>query len=512
MTAADIPGHAVSGNVRTAAAEADNPRKDRGVMDSEMAAWLRQQRENRGWSKVELARRLIQAGHAVGDTAVPELSGMVHNIHRWEREGGISERHKLHYCRALGIHPSQFGAGSSGESADTATPGPSAETGPAISAVPVPSQRPAAVPGLPPLAPAGITYRGRQEPVSGEFAVKQEVMTAAHEGSDHAAEHEQHGTGEAALEQLRADLVRLSALSDTGAPFPAFMDMRRVRDRTYRLLERRQRPREQADLYFVAGCLNGLMGITANRLGYPDAAEELIRAGWGYANVIDHNALRGMLRAGHAYVMYWRGRYSEGRDFAADGLRFASQGPLGANLHVEHARAAARLGDTETACRAVELAHAAQETGFSDDLAEIGGEVFALSRATTYSMAGNALAEIDGNEREAAAELERAISLYDEEPRPGEGHGVAGKALAGTDLAIVRLRSGALDAAVTALQPVLALPPTQRVATLTTRLARVREELAAPVFRGSQQARDLGDQIEEFDRDAATAGLHSLHG
>ena len=35
------------------------------------------------------------------------------------------------------------------------------------------------------------------------------------------------------------------------------------------------------------------MGVTANRLGYPDAAEELIRAGWAYANAIDHRPAAG---------------------------------------------------------------------------------------------------------------------------------------------------------------------------------------------------------------------------
>jgi tetratricopeptide (TPR) repeat protein len=480
-------------------------------MDTETAAWLRQQREDRGWSKAEMARRLIQAGREADDTAVPELSGMLHNIHRWEREGGISERHKLHYCRALGIHPSQFGPNA--EPSDALTPVPSAETGSPASAAAVSAQYPAAVPGqagLRPPASAAIAYRGRQDPVSGEFAVKQEVTMAAHEGSDHAAEHEQNGIGEATLEQLRTDLVRLSSLSSTGSPLPAFQDMRRVRDRVYRLLDRRQRPAEQADLYFLAGCLNGLMGITANRLGYPDAAEELIRAGWAYANIIDHNALRGMLRARLSYVMYWRGWYAESRDLAADGLLYAPQGPMGANLHLEHARALARLGDADAARQAVGLAHAARESGYSDDLVEIGGEEFALSRATTYSMAGTALAEISGDEREAAGELERAISLYDEGPGSGEQHGFASKALAGTDLAVVRLRSGALDGAAAALGPVLALPPAQRVATLTTRLDRVREELAAPVFRGSPQARNLGDQIEAFDREAVTVGLHFL--
>ena len=128
------------------------------------------------------------------------------------------------------------------------------------------------------------------------------------------AEHEQHSIGEATLEQLRADLVRLSGLCDTGAPFPAFLDMRRVRERIYRLLDRRARPRDEAGLYFLLSCLHELMGLTANRLGCPDAAEELLRAGRANANVIDHNALRARL----SYVMYWRGRYTDSRDLAAD--------------------------------------------------------------------------------------------------------------------------------------------------------------------------------------------------
>ena len=158
-------------------------------MDSDTAAWLRQQREDRGWSKAEMARRLVQAGRAAGDTAVPELSGMLHNIHRWEREGGISERHKLHYCRAFGIHPSQFGL-STGEPAQAAAPAPLRRGRPCRPGTrPAPSRRRNGRP-VPP-TPAGIAYRGRQEPVLRDFAVEHEVMMAAHEGSDHAAEHEQ---------------------------------------------------------------------------------------------------------------------------------------------------------------------------------------------------------------------------------------------------------------------------------------------------------------------------------
>jgi hypothetical protein len=485
-------------------------------MSSELGAWLRQQREARGWPKSEMARRLVQAGQEAGDSAIPSAASMLHNIHRWEREGGVSERHKLHYCRALGIQPGQFGPRPEGYPDSGVTRGSTAgmAVSAAAAAVQVPGQATDGITGPPgPHLPASaaIAYRERQEPSLGHFAVEHEVVIAAHDSSDHAAEHEQHGIGEATLEQLRADLARLSSLSDTGAPLSAFLDMRRVRDRIYRLLDRRLWPGEQADLYFLLGCLHELMGLAANRLGYPDAGEELIRAGWAYASAIGHNPLQGMLRARLSYVMYWRGWYGESRDLAADGLRYASQGLVGANLHLEQARALARLGDPDAARREVGLAHDARQAGYSDDLTQIGGEEFALSRAATCSMAGGALAEV-GDGREAAGELETAVRLYEAGPGPGEQHGIAGKALAGADLAVVRVRTGALDGAVAALEPVLILPPAQRVSTLTARLARVRDELAAPVFRGSPQARDLGDQIEEFGREAVTAGLHSLSG
>jgi SAM-dependent methyltransferase len=334
---------------------------------------------------------------------------------------------------------------------------------------------------------------------------------AAHKGSDHAEQAGEHGIGDATFEQLRADLVRLSQLTDTGEPFAVFLDMRRVRDRIYRLLDRRLWPREQADLYFMLGCLNGLMGVTAERLGYPDAAEELIRAGWAYAIAIDHRPLLAQLRQQLSYVAFWRGRTVESRDLAASGLEYLAQGPVGADLYLKYARAAAWLGDAGAARQAVANAHNAREHEYSDDLLDIGGE-FAISLATHHGFAGAALAEIEGDEPQAAEELERAISLYNTGPGPGEEHWFGGKPLAGIDLAAIRLRSGALDAAVSALEPVLTLLPAQRITTLVTRLTLVRAELAAPVFQGSIQARALDERIEEFGRESITAGLHSLPG
>jgi len=480
-------------------------------MSENLGTWLRRQREARSWTRREMARQLIQAGRATGDTSLPGMDSMCHNIHRWERgQGGLTERYKLYYCKAFGIPPDQFGA----DLADS-HPLPPAQAGTLAPAAP-----PAISPfvRVPPdladprlLMPLAVAYRGIQDPGMGDFMVEREVLMAAHDGSDHAKKAEEHGIGDATFEQLRADLLRLSRLTDTGEPFAVFLDMRRVRDRIYRLLDRRLWPREQSDLYFLLGCFNGLMGVTAERLGYPDAAEELIRAGWAYATAIDHRPLLAQLRQQLSYVVFWRGRTMESRDLAASGLEYLSLGPAGADLYLKYARATAKLGDADAARQAIADAHNAREREYSDDLLEIGGE-FAMSLATHHGFAGAALAEIEGGEREAAGELERAVSLYDAGPGPGEEHWFGGKPLAGIDLAAIRLRSGALDAAVSALEPVLTLPPAQRITALTTRLTLVRTELAAPIFRGSAQARALDERIEEFDRDAITAGLHSLRG
>ena len=447
--------------------------------------WLRDQREARSWNKREAARRLIQAGRDAGDTHMPSPDDLVRSISRWERGSGITERYILYYCKILTIAPAQFGH-------DTPS-GPPA---------------PAAVPGAPLPASTPVTYRGN----TGDSTVEREILMTAHDSGEHAEQAGQPAIGDTTSEQLRADVTRLAALTDSGEPFAAFLEMRRVRDRIYRLLDQRMWPREQTSLYFLLGCLNGLMGVNSNRLGYPDAAEELIRAGWAYAHAIDHRPLKAMLRVKLSYIMYWHGRFSESFDLAASGLGYVSQGPLAADLHLNYARAAARLGDPDTARRAVNAAHEVHESDYRDDLLELGGEEFALSLATHHSLAGNAYAGMDGGGREAAEELEEAVSLYDAGPGPGEQHWFGGKPLAGTDLAMVRLRSGALDAAAAALEPVLDLPPSQRVSSLTTRLARVREELAAPIFHGSAQARDLGAQIEEFGREAIVAGLHTVAG
>jgi transcriptional regulator with XRE-family HTH domain len=79
-------------------------------MSQELSAWLRQQRQAHGWPVPEMARQLRLAAKDAGDTAVPSNEALCRNIRRWESgHGGVSERYKLHYCKALDLPPGQFG-------------------------------------------------------------------------------------------------------------------------------------------------------------------------------------------------------------------------------------------------------------------------------------------------------------------------------------------------------------------------------------------------------------------
>jgi hypothetical protein len=339
--------------------------------------------------------------------------------------------------------------------------------------------------------------------------MEREVRMGAHEGSEHAERAEQRDIGDATLEQLHADVTRLSRDYMTGEPFALFLEMRRVRNRVHDALDRRLWPRDTADLYLLAGCLNGLMAAAANNLGYSSAAEELVRAGWAYATVIDHRPLMAWLRMDAAYAAYWSGRPQQSFALARRGLEYHGEGQNAAQLHLFCGLAAARLGEADTARRAIADANEVREHDHRDDLLEIGGE-FGFSRAAQHYYAGFILGEIPEGASDAITELERANGEYTAGPRQGEHHSYKCRMLAHTELAIARLRTSELDAAITALEPVMVLSPANRTALQSQRLTVARDELANRHYRGSAQARELGEQIEEFGRDTIAGVLHDL--
>jgi hypothetical protein len=103
-----------------------------------VGAWLREQRQARGWSRPALAQKIIKHAHAEGDRSVPGLDSMCHNIYRWERGAdGISERYRLYLCMLFDIPPASFGpSGHAQPSTAAVSPAASPADGPVTVVIP----------------------------------------------------------------------------------------------------------------------------------------------------------------------------------------------------------------------------------------------------------------------------------------------------------------------------------------------------------------------------------------
>src|SRR5260370_36440716 len=84
------------------------------------------------------------------------------------------------------------------------------------------------------------------------------------------------------------------------------------------------------------------------------------------------------------------------------------------------------------------------------------------------------------------------------------------KLLPPVDTATAWLRTGELDAALVAVEPVLDLPTGLRTEYISQRLTFVRAELARQRYYGSPQAREVDGRIEDFTHEAVTTGLDSI--
>jgi hypothetical protein len=85
--------------------------KGKGViaMSQTRGEWLRDQRQARGWTITQMTRKLSEAAAESGDR-LPGRNSLIQMIHRWEDNvNGMSERYRLHYCRAFQIPHDRFG-------------------------------------------------------------------------------------------------------------------------------------------------------------------------------------------------------------------------------------------------------------------------------------------------------------------------------------------------------------------------------------------------------------------
>lgn len=460
------------------------------------AAW----RLARGWSQDDVAGHYNER-HGAGARA-PMSATRISAFERWPGKGERPSTSTL--CRLAELYETA--------PADLLDPDDLA----AVPAADRPSYQALITPRASELTPlitesaASVPYRRSEAESDITHDPAEVMMAAAREGSEHAEQAEQREIGDATLEQFRAEVARLSQAWMSGEPFPLFIEMTRLRARIWAALERRIWPPDQTDLHFLLGILHGLMAAASNSLGNAQAAEELIRTGWAYASTIGHQPLMGWLRLEQSAVVYWE-RPRQSRELARTGLQYLSEGPHAVELYVRLARAAARLGDTQTASQAIQDARRAHNPDYHDDLLELGGE-FTISQATQYSHAGSALlANPDlSSQREAVLQLQQALSLYQAGPAPGEEHFWGSEASARIELATGMARTGELESAVSTLEPILLLPPAKRTDSVLKRLGQLRPALTATRYHGARPAAELDEQIEHFATETIVNDLREL--
>lgn len=320
------------------------------------------------------------------------------------------------------------------------------------------------------------------------------VVNAGRESVEHAI-RAASALDPSALEHLNDAAQRAARAYYVSPPLVMLTDLVRLRDTVYAQLDRTHKPRQQTELYLIAGLVCGLLSSVSWDLGHSEVAEEQARAAHTYGSVIDHPSLCAWARALQATVMFWTGRPRHAITVATAALETAPAGTARARLYSVQARSLALVGASQEVRVALDTAAAElQRAGEDPFLDEIGGELgFGHSRRALC--AGASFVAL-GDGEQAETEANAALALFGEMPENIRWS--AGELGARVDLAAARLLRGDLAGAEDALVEVFALDPQRRTEAVARRLTHLGRVLTENRFRGAVEAGRMGDAIEDF--------------
>ncbi|MFD9895122.1 hypothetical protein ACFWY9_37755 [Amycolatopsis sp. NPDC059027] len=320
------------------------------------------------------------------------------------------------------------------------------------------------------------------------------IVNAARESVEHAIEAAS-ALDPSALEHLQSAAGRAAQAYYVTPPLSMLTDLVRLRNTVYDQLDRTHKPRQQAELYLIAGQVCGLLSSVSWDLGHADVAEEQARAAHTYGSVIDHPSLSAWARALQVTVAFWSGRPRRAVAIATAALENAPVGTARVRLHSVNARALALIGARQEV--QAELDKAADELDRAGDdpfLDEIGGEL-GFDRSRRALCAGAAYVALGDGDR-AETEALGALELFSQLPEASRWG--AGELGARVDLGTARALRGDLAGAADALVPVLDLDPARRTEALSQRMQGLGRLLTTARYRGAVEAAQLGEGIEDF--------------
>ncbi|WP_051580145.1 hypothetical protein [Pseudonocardia acaciae] len=331
-----------------------------------------------------------------------------------------------------------------------------------------------------------------------ELAAPAEGGDAVAEAGRRSVEHAISSAGAidpSALEHLQDAARRAANGCLSRPPLTMLTELVQLRDTAYEQLDRTSKPRQQAELYLLAGLCCGLLTSVSFDLGHPDVAEEQARAAFTYGSVIDHPSLCAWARGLQATVALWSGLPRRAVAAAEAGLIGAPAGTSRVRLHSVRARALSLIGARDEVSADLAAASDQLELAGDDEFQDsVGGELL-FDRSRHALCASSAYVALnDGKRAEPAAE--HAVQAFAE--LPAGRRWASGQVSATVDLGTARVLRGDLAGCEAAIRAVFGLPSAERTEGVAQRLLTLGRLVGAPRFRGAIEAAQLGENIEEF--------------
>lgn len=281
-----------------------------------------------------------------------------------------------------------------------------------------------------------------------------------------------------------------------------FLRARQVRDLVFELSGHTRRPTDLVDIYLLAALSSLLMSSAAFDLGQPAAALGLTRAARTFSALSGHRETHAWTCGLLATLLNWQNQPHNALVHIEAALSTSNAAGRYRLQHIA-ARSHALIGDRRAAEHALSQAAQHHPQDSRGDLLQdqIGGE-FRFDHARAAACVGATWLHLNDG-AQAERRLRQALDAH--QTLPPTHRSTAPINGARVDLATAYLLAGDLQAAQETIEPIFQLPGTQRISTISGRLAQMRRRLRQ--LAGQASARRLDEQISGWAQAAPETAI-----
>lgn len=261
--------------------------------------------------------------------------------------------------------------------------------------------------------------------------------------------------------------------------------------RVQSLLTGKLRLSQQRELYRIESLLLSHACLLFGDLDQNSIAEPYGNAALAYAREAGSDQAVAMTVLAKTYR--WQERLTESMEIARRGFEFSPATPIRIQLASQEANAAALLGDAPRARQSLARAEMAAESVTQDS--GLSAWSFPVARQAVFAQS---VATQIGD----ANAMLRAASEADSAWSAGQPMVAANWAQIRIGAASAYLMLDSLDGTIAEVEPVLAIPPNMRVATVTAYAERLRALLWHSRFNGAVGVRELRERLVQFGAEA----------